>query len=110
MESSEWDAFQTMFSENVLQRVKQLGFEMHTKELWRQGASLTSSIDDLVGYWRILSNLEELGFRRWYLHENLSGRFTSPGTGQNHSCCYEFVYINTHFMDRYWYNTCRSIA
>ena len=103
IESSEWDAFETMFTENILPRVKQLAFEIHTQEAGTRGSNperSSSTVKDLARYWRILAHLEHLGFKKWYQHENPMGYFKSPLTGLRRSCCYEFVYINAHFLDR----------
>ena len=96
IEYSEWEALNAMFLEGSLRNVKQLVFEIHTKELY--GQTHSSTIQDLVYYWQILSNVEKLGFRRWHTHMNMSGRYKSARTRTFVGCCYELYYVNLNYM------------
>lgn len=97
IESFEWDVLEEIqYSSygNALTNVKQLAFELHTKEL----DQVQSSKADLVRYWKILHGLEMIGFRRWYWHFNLWGFFPSRTLEKYLSCCYEIVYININYI------------
>ncbi len=61
-----------MFEENVLQRVKQLGLEIHTREMI---LNRESSVGDVTRYFSVLTRLETMGFRKWYYNENSMGIF-----------------------------------
>ena len=97
IEGWEWDALLTMIRENVLHRVKQLGVEIHTRELFGTHRG-TSTRDDYAKYLRVFTELESLGFRKWYSHYNTAGIYRSPRTKNYITCCVELVYINMNFM------------
>jgi len=94
VEGSEWGALEKMLEERMLDRVKQLAIEIHTPELYR----LKSSIDDLIRYSTILSQLEMIGFRKWHWNFNMWGFFPARDGSKYLSCCYELVYVNINFV------------
>ena len=100
MEQSEWDAFEAAISANAVNRaldkVKQLAFEIHTKEM----TAGNSSLHDYVRFSRVLNGLHEVGFRRWYWHSNPLGvKFKSHSEVETLNCCYEVAYININYLN-----------
>lgn len=85
-----------MFKEGVLTRVKQFGIEVHTREIL--SGNPASHAEDFVRYTRILKQLEDIGFLKWYSHLNPQGIYMSERTGSFVSCCYELVYINRNYL------------
>ncbi len=178
VEYNEWEVFETLMKGNVLHRVKQFGFEIHSEELFgvsmdtngqicKEGSrmfkractcehflhgfvvhpclhcvvyvgeyvfvvsmwnfegqgflfmsahSLCAScivrraIHSFQGrhaqaahfkkYYKYLKELQKLGFRKWYLHQNPFGIFVSKHTNIERHCCYELVYLNINFLNR----------
>lgn len=94
VEGSEWGALAKMLEERMLNRVKQLAIEIHTPELYK----VKSSIDDIIQYSTVLSQLELIGFRKWYWNFNIWGFFPARDGSKYLSCCYELVYINMNFV------------
>lgn len=97
IEYSEWESLNAMIKEGSLQNVKQLVFEIHTKELHIGGAP--SKTKDYIHYWKTLTALERWGFWRWKSHPNPSGRYRSQRTNRIGHCCFELYYINVKYMD-----------
>ena len=97
IEYGEWDVFESLFTEQSLTHIKQLGLEIHTHELL---PLQTSSIDDFVKYYHVLQTMDRLGFKQWYHHANSQGQYYSMRSKQYQTCCYELVFINTRFIDR----------
>jgi len=95
VEYSEWDSLEKMFEEKMLDRVKQLVIEVHTKEEKKK----KSTVDDLLRYSNILTQLELIGFRMWRWHFNKSGSFRGHNyPSKNVSCCYELSYVNSKYL------------
>ena len=96
VESNEWEALELILDDGILKRVKQFAVEIHTKEFH----SLTSSVHDLFHYWTILRRIELLGFRKWYWHMNMWGKFQkADDRSKLLSCCYELVYVNLNYLE-----------
>ena len=92
----EWECLETMFADNTLNRVKQLGIEIHTS---RYPVKLKPSKEyNFWHYWIILKKLEDLGFVRWKSHFNRWGFSWSRMLHTFFTCCYEMVYINLNFL------------
>ncbi len=54
----------------------------------------------MLRIWKVLDNLEQIGFRRWHTHVNLAGPAArSRLTKLFRPCCYVLYYINTKFID-----------
>jgi len=84
-----------MLKERMLDRVNQLVIEIHTVEIFHE---YESSMNDLVRYSSILSQLELLGFRKWHWNFNVWGFFPARDRSKYLSCCYELSYININFI------------
>jgi hypothetical protein len=100
IEYSEWQCLRQMLADDVdgvsqLHSVKQLLFEIHTPEL----VGLYTSGHDYDAMWSTLVGLELHGFRRFDVHYNPSGNFTSPRTGQARTCCYDLGYVNMRYAN-----------
>ncbi len=89
IEGSEWDSLPNMMDDGILNKVKQLAFEIHLN--MRPMAS-----------WRLwmhhLKRLERLGFRKWYSHKNPACIRLSKYWKVPIADCIEMVYINTNFL------------
>lgn len=94
VEYNEWDSIESMLATGALKKVKQFGFEIHTKELLNE----QTTTNEFVRYYNILSQLESQGFRRWYWHYNHFGKYISSRTFKKRTCCYELVYININYL------------
>jgi hypothetical protein len=93
VEGAEFCSLEAMFQTDILQtRVKQLGFEIHVGQPPRQ------TVNNLHYFWTVLKHLEEIGFKRWYIHFNHHCAYQY--NGRIRSACYEMVYINTRFMNQ----------
>lgn len=93
VEYSEWEAFDTALKDGSFTKVKQLAFELHT-----HGAAHTSTmVEKFKEYYGILKRLEDVGFRRWTVHNNQLWIYQSKRTGKRESCCFEMSYVNIHF-------------
>jgi len=92
VEGSEWAALETMLKSNILQsKVKQLAFEIHIHAESRTATGFHH-------FWKLLDQLEHIGFGRWYWHLNNYGSNGYTFEGRTRSACYEMVYINTAFL------------
>lgn len=107
IESSEWESLESMLETGVLERVKQLMFETHTKD----GYGSIVSKKDFLRYHKMFDAIEALGFRRFYQHVNKVGigalratrmRSNDPVYKKSailgRSCLHEFYYINMRFL------------
>ena len=97
IEHSEWEAFAAILSQNILPRVKHLGFETHTEEMLKNIRSKTTT-GIYAGYMDILIEIENLGFRKFSTHYNKYGIYNSVRTGIDRTCCMELVYVNLNFL------------
>ena len=89
IEGYEWKSLESMLETDILKKqVKQLGIEIH----------LMHGVTNMRFYrrWKIMKQLEDIGFRRWYVHFNHFGAYSFYGAMR--TCCYEMVYINTAFL------------
>ena len=96
IEFSEWGSLKTMFKEGVLQYVKQLVLEIHTKEMFLVNEESTR--EDFYDMYSVLLMLEKLGFRRFKVHYNHTGQYISMRSGKHRTCCYEMSYINLNYI------------
>ena len=86
-----------MFQTNALSLVKQLAIEIHFQNWQSTDGGL------LYKPWKLLSHLEELGFRSWsvshnYANVNYTGRHPDL-TGV--FCCSNVHFINVDFIGRW---------
>ncbi|GFR99375.1 hypothetical protein ElyMa_002791600 [Elysia marginata] len=121
IEFSEWAVLEeALRDEGTLRYIKQLGFEIHTPDLftiYRDQVAAAKDVDSLgplslsdvggpdtdprrtfVHMFEALNRLEILGFRKFNYRKNLFGSYKSNITGLERSCCYELHYINLHFL------------
>ena len=96
IEYMEWEVLESLLRNDVLKKIKQIGFEIHTKDRIHFAATYSRTKDYLY-YYNILSELEHKGFKRWYSHANPCGNHKSPNTLERRTCCYELVLVNTNF-------------
>lgn len=107
IESSEWESLESMLETGVLERVKQLMFEVHTQDCY--GPIGTKK--DFLRYHKIFDGIEALGFRRFYQHVNKVGigalrnikkKSNDPVYKKSvllgRSCLHELYYINVRFL------------
>lgn len=96
VENAEWGSMKSMLKTGILEhQVKQFALEIHLMNNNR-GMITIPNITDLHERWAILHQLELIGFRRWYIHFNRSGKYKYKGRVR--TCCYEMVYVNTAFI------------
>jgi len=95
VEYSEWEAFEAMFLEGSLHKVKQLMFEFHTEELDGKTPSKSS---DYTYYWQIFRGLSRLGFKLWTFEINPEGMFKSKHSDQKYPCCGNVYYVNVNYI------------
>jgi len=95
---NEWSCIQTMVTDGSLDNVKQLIFEIHTKEV--ETVQRPTSKQDFLDMYESLLALEHVGFRRYNYHYNTLGQYTSIRTGKTRSCCYELYYVNILFLKK----------
>ncbi len=106
IEFSEWETFEKMLETGALGRIKQLIFETHTNDL----NNVITSKTDYLRYHRILDGIEELGFRRYFRHDNNFGigpvssaraRSGDPvyqkSAKLRRTCCHEVYYVNMRY-------------
>ena len=86
-----------MVLNDTLRNVKQLGLEIHTRELGDKEKGITS-LKGFVQYYETLNALETFGFRRWQHHDNPLGMYTSSRTGRYLPCCFELHFVNINFI------------
>ena len=98
IEYSEWESFKAALQEGAFNRVKQFVFEIHTPEVSIDSRTRSSTKDDFFNMYDLLYQIEKLGFRKFYNHFNPYGRYTSPRTGKERSCCYEMYYVNINYL------------
>ena len=87
VEGAEYGAFEAMFHSGALQKVKQLGFEIH----YKYNISMTLSL---------LKRLEEAGFRQWILDHNYENYVNHTSTAQINGqfYCSNLYLINTNYF------------
>lgn len=94
IEYFEWEALEAALKDGSLGNVKQLGFEIHTDELFNR----TTSVANYERFLKIFKDLRDAGFYKWHAHLNpLSAVVASNITNKKVMCCYELIYINTNF-------------
>lgn len=101
IEYSEWDVLKSIYKENSLHNVQQLGFEMHSRELFRVSKiDMPTTKEDFVRMYKLLRPLEEkFNFRKFNYRRNPFGDYKSNITGKSRSCCYELHYLNMNFVN-----------
>ncbi|KAK7482162.1 hypothetical protein BaRGS_00026627 [Batillaria attramentaria] len=101
IEYSEWEVLKSIYRENALRNVQQLGFEMHSRELFRVSQiDMPTTKEDFVRMYDILRPLEEkFNFRKFNYRRNPFGNYKSNITGKSRSCCYELHYLNMNFVN-----------
>ena len=101
IEGSEWPAFEKMLTDNALKNVKQFSFEFHTPDTIYFGKQLgVTKKENYIQMINILDAIENQGFKRYLMHENKAGAFTSKFTQKARTCCWELYYINLNFLKR----------
>ena len=86
IERSEWPALAEMLREQSLRNVKQLLFEIHV-----------GIVNATVDKYKLLHDLETIGFRKFSVHVNHYNRFVTS-SGRRFTACYELSYININFL------------
>ncbi|KAL5020382.1 hypothetical protein ScPMuIL_003274 [Solemya velum] len=97
VEYYEWDCLQSMIWDQSIRNVKQLAFEIHTVEYFKQ--DMHASKQDYMRMFKLLTQLELMNFKRFNYRKNPFGEFRSTVTGVKRSCCYELFYINMNLVD-----------
>ena len=94
IEDSEWSTIPDLYATNVLQNVKQIGFEIHMESLeLLQNWELRP-----VDYHKTLLLLGERGFKKWNFHENARTTLPARPTPVRTANCMELYYVNTRLV------------
>lgn len=102
IEYDEWSVLMALQEEGSLWNVKQIGFEIHTNELFRTAKSplRATTKQDYIYMYQILQNLERMNFRQFNYRMNPFGMFNSNVTGLSRSCCYDIHFMNMNFVNK----------
>ena len=102
IEYSEWEVLKAIYQEKSLENVQQIGFEMHSRELFRVSKiDMPTKKKDFVKMYELLRPLEEeFNFRKFNFRRNPFGNYKSNITGKSRSCCYELHYLNMNFVNK----------
>ncbi|XP_046350287.1 uncharacterized protein LOC124131221 [Haliotis rufescens] len=99
IEYSEWKVIESMLADGSLKNVKQIGFEMHSRELFKVSLiDLPTGAEDFVRMYGILRKLEKHNFRKFNYRKNPFGEYKSLHTKKLRSCCYELHYVNLNLL------------
>ncbi|BFZ14225.1 hypothetical protein BsWGS_17264 [Bradybaena similaris] len=106
IEYMEWESLRQALTDDSLKLVKQLGFEIHTPEMFHNMKKGNETLVrdprteklDFVHMFETLHQIEIMGFRKFNYRKNPFGLYTSAYTKKERSCCYELHYINTDFL------------
>lgn len=99
IEYSEWTALSAILEDGSLRNVKQFVLEIHSPETFRHLPVAT--IQDYLEMHDILSDLELLGFRKYFTHLNPYCKDKkSRVSGKITQLCYEMSYLNLAFLNQ----------
>jgi len=96
IECSEWAAFDAILaSPRCLANVKQLMVEFHPCRFKYEN----KSPEELVGFWRKLRGLDDLGFKLWRVWNNFRCLFRSRRlNGVQYYGCFNAYYLNIKYL------------
>jgi len=96
IECSEWSSFDAILaSPRCLDNVKQLMVEFHPCRFRRE----SKSPHELLGYWRTLRRIDELGFKLWKVWNNNTCRFRSRRFKKlEYIGCFNAYYLNIKYL------------
>ncbi|OWF37111.1 methyltransferase-like protein 24 [Mizuhopecten yessoensis] len=102
IEYDEWTVLQALHEEGSLWNVKQIGFEIHTNELFRQKdlPLRTTTKHDYIRMYKILQTLDRMNFKQFNYRLNPFGMFKSKVTNITRSCCYDIHFMNMNFVKK----------
>ncbi|XP_069117839.1 probable methyltransferase-like protein 24 [Argopecten irradians] len=102
IEFSEWAVLVALHEEGALWNVKQIGFEIHTRELFRrkEHPNLKTSKEDYIRMYKILRTLDRMNFKQFNYRMNPFGMFKSKVTNMSRSCCYDIHFMNMNFVKK----------
>lgn len=86
VEGFEWIVLREALSSGVLEHVDQLLFEVH---LWTPGGSEADRIEAIKKWHAIFAELEEVGFKLFYVHTNPLSSKVDFQIGFQLPCCFE---------------------
>ena len=95
IEYSEWNSLVPMLADNILRNVKQFGIEIHKSEMNK----IATTLEQYEMQYKLLTGLEEQGFRKWKVHKNQRGLYNS-NTGDRRTCCFEMAFININYIKK----------
>lgn len=97
LDYDEWGVLEAMLDNGELPLVKQLLLHVHTHETKNK----TTSDDDLKRYIKILTRLEDSGFRKWRSYADKERSVVSAESGMRRSLVYQLNYVNS---KHWWIN------
>ncbi|XP_033736135.1 uncharacterized protein LOC117324398 isoform X1 [Pecten maximus] len=102
IEFNEWAVLVALQEEGALWNVKQIGFEIHTRELFRQKEHpyRKTNKEDYIRMYKILRTLDRMNFKQFNFRMNPFGMFKSKVTNVSRSCCYDIHFMNMNFVKK----------
>ncbi|XP_062603392.1 probable methyltransferase-like protein 24 [Saccostrea cucullata] len=102
VEYTEWNILKNIVSDNSLDNVKQIGFEMHTPEFLNKFKKIPkpkhTTKKDYLEMVKLLKGLEKKNFRRFNHRRNPFCEYEAPGAYKKYYYCYELHYVNMKFV------------
>ncbi|XP_052700208.1 probable methyltransferase-like protein 24 [Crassostrea angulata] len=102
VEYTEWKILANILSDNSLDNVKQIGFEMHTPEFLAKFKNKNNpkhaTVDDYLKMVKLLKGLEKKNFRKFNHRRNPFCEYHVTYAVKTYFSCYELHYVNMNFV------------
>ena len=102
VEYTEWKILKNMLSDNSLDNVKQMGFEMHTPEFLgkfqNKNTPTHATVNDYIKMVDLLKGLEKKNFRKFNHRRNPFCEYKATYAEKIFYSCYELHYVNMNFV------------
>lgn len=102
VEYTEWKILANILSDNSLDNVKQVGFEMHTPEFLAKFKDKNNpkhaTVDDYLKMVKLLKGLEKKNFRKFNHRRNPFCEYKVTYADKTYYSCYELHYVNMNFV------------
>ena len=91
IEWSEYQSFEEMFKTDILNRIKQIGLELHFRNSFK---------GSYYKAWKLITRIQEWGFKVWAVDHNYDNNYndTSNPNFKGLFCCSNVYFINTRFL------------
>ena len=102
VEYTEWKILKNMLTDNSLDNVKQIGFEMHTPEFLgkfqNKNTPTHATVNDYIKMVDLLKGLEKKNFRKFNHRRNPFCEYKATYADKTFYSCYELHYVNMNFV------------